>query len=200
MGFMEETLTDADSGPIPHRKIGSQVACFEVEVVLSNENYFAEHPHAFVTGSLELAHRMSQMDTGTSESINLQETFSVNNATLGAHKHVLAQWLYIRTMIEGGFLKSGPSEKRVIIRDTKPTTFRLLLRFIYLVYVTHHQDRHRTTVFADTFEDKNQSSWEELSVSADRYDLQNLRKEAMHMTVNSLNTSQADHEPLGLLP
>lgn len=63
-------------------------------------------------------------------SIGSKATFGTE-AIVGAHRLVLTQWPYFRTMFEGGFAESSPGEKRIMITDVKADTFRLLLRFMY---------------------------------------------------------------------
>ncbi|KAG0090245.1 hypothetical protein BGZ92_003357 [Podila epicladia] len=50
---------------------------------------------------------------------------------IGAHKLVLTQWPYFKSMFEGGFAESGDGAKQIKIEDIKPATFRLMIKLMY---------------------------------------------------------------------
>ncbi|KAG0334385.1 hypothetical protein BG005_004867, partial [Podila minutissima] len=56
--------------------------------------------------------------------------------TLRAHKLILTQWLYFKTMFGSGFSESGQGEKQIRAKDIKIKTFELLLRFMSMGRLT----------------------------------------------------------------
>lgn len=109
--------------------------------------------------------------------------------SLKAHRLILAQWPYFRTMFESGFAESGPGEKQIRIKDTKITTFDLLLRFMYTgVLPNHHKP---AIVYADALQDNRDASIEDLFLATDRYDIQELRQQTLETLLEELHADSA---------
>ncbi|KAG0337763.1 hypothetical protein BG000_004990 [Podila horticola] len=108
-------------------------------------------------------------------------------AVLSAHKLVLTQWPYFKAMFEGGFTESGPGEQQIKIQDTKMKIFELLLRFMYTGQLPEHLKS--STIYAD--EETEDSSMEDLFLAADRYDVQELREQALESLLDSLDAENA---------
>ncbi|KAG0015044.1 hypothetical protein BGZ81_000122, partial [Podila clonocystis] len=108
--------------------------------------------------------------------------------TIGAHKLVLCQWPYFKSMFESGFKEGGAGNKEVRVRDTSPKAFHLLLRFIY----TGNLPRNATptTVFMDPLNDLD-ASWESLYLLAHRCDIQELIDIARARILSKLNPEES---------
>ncbi|KAF9304089.1 hypothetical protein BGZ74_002407 [Mortierella antarctica] len=74
---------------------------------------------------------------------------------IGAHKHVLAQWPYFKSMFEGGFAESGEGAKQIQIKDVKPATFRLMIQFMYMGHLVKEEEPK--TVFTDALENEEEA-------------------------------------------
>ncbi|KAF9312881.1 hypothetical protein BG003_005832 [Podila horticola] len=91
---------------------------------------------------------------------------------IGAHKHILAQWPYFKAMFESGFVESEPDAKQIRIKDVKPAAFKRAIQFMYMGDLAK-EDRP-ATIFSDALEDEECVSWEDIYVTAHRYDLEDL--------------------------
>ncbi|KAF9321013.1 hypothetical protein BG003_004042 [Podila horticola] len=92
--------------------------------------------------------------------------------TVAAHKCVLSQWSYFKTMFESGFEEGGSGIKPIHIKNVKPSNFKLLLRFIYIGNVE--------STAADLYDsDTGRASWEGVYIAADRYMVDDLRTLAL---------------------
>ncbi|KAF9329652.1 hypothetical protein BG006_007296, partial [Podila minutissima] len=109
--------------------------------------------------------------------------------SLKAHRLILAQWPYFRTMFESGFAESGPGEKQIRIKDTKITTFDLLLRFMYTGVLPSHLKP--AIVYADALQDNRDASIEDLFLATDRYDVQELRQQTLETLLEGLHADSA---------
>ncbi|KAF9332619.1 hypothetical protein BG006_004486 [Podila minutissima] len=102
---------------------------------------------------------------------------------IGAHKLVLRQWPYFRRMLKSDFAEGGPGDQRIQIRDVKPTTFCVLIRFMYAGEIS--QGVTLTRVCAD------QTSFEEVFLAAHRYELQELCAWVQKTIVTDVNSTDA---------
>ncbi|KAF9303011.1 hypothetical protein BGZ74_004498 [Mortierella antarctica] len=92
--------------------------------------------------------------------------------TVSAHKWVLSQWPYLKTMFESGFEEGGSGIKTIHIKDIKPSNFKLVLQFIYIGTVEPTTaDLHNG--------DTGTASWEGVYMAADRYMVDDLRTLAL---------------------
>ncbi|KAF9308515.1 hypothetical protein BG003_010987 [Podila horticola] len=57
----------------------------------------------------------------------------VEGATIGAHRFILSQWPYFKSMFESGFKEGGSGAKKPIrIKGVKPKSFQMIIQFIYM--------------------------------------------------------------------
>ncbi|KAG0355359.1 hypothetical protein BG005_005730 [Podila minutissima] len=115
-----------------------------------------------------------------------QGTDTASETILGAHKLVLSQWPYFRTMFESGFAEGGVGSKNIRIRDTSPRAFQLLLCFMYTGKIP--EDIKPTIVFMDPLNTQEEVSWESLYLVAHRYDIQDLCQVSRNNIVANLDT------------
>lgn len=99
------------------------------------------------------------------------------SSTVGAHKLILSQWPYFQMMFESGFSEGGPGEKKIHVKDTKASTFKLLLRYLYTEKLP--QDSQPTVAYRDAIKNMEEVSWEDLYLVADRYEVDALRQSAL---------------------
>ncbi|KAG0340570.1 hypothetical protein BG000_011698 [Podila horticola] len=98
-------------------------------------------------------------------------TFQFNDLpdTMTAHKLILSQWPYFRTMFESEFAEGGPGQKEITVKEIKPGDFRHMIRYIYLGTL----DVNATTLYSDN-PTSTTLSWEGLYVTAHRYRVDDL--------------------------
>ncbi|KAG0257346.1 hypothetical protein BG011_004020 [Mortierella polycephala] len=109
-------------------------------------------------------------------------------ATVSAHKIVLSQFDYFRTMFSSSFAEGGPGIKRITIKDTDVFCFRLLIEFLYL-----GQLRPFTTPkeLSEEQATDHRPTWEDVYIIADRYNIPELRRLAGSRIVAGLNGTWA---------
>ncbi|KAF9196884.1 hypothetical protein BGZ50_005959 [Haplosporangium sp. Z 11] len=105
-------------------------------------------------------------------------------ATVSAHKVVLSQFDYFKTMFSSSFAEGGPGTKRITIKDTDVYCFRLLIEFLYL-----GQLRPSTTPkeLSEEQATDHRPTWEDVYIIADRYNVPELRRLAGSRIVAGLN-------------
>ncbi|KFH72780.1 hypothetical protein MVEG_00006 [Podila verticillata NRRL 6337] len=165
----------------------------EVEICLSGDDPLERspsrsHPEVMMT-KLYYDTKYQDFSFAFSEESTDDEGEPSQVIELGAHKHVLAQWPYFRAMFEGGFSESDDDAKQVKIKDIKPTTFKRLLRHMYLGDL--EKEDQPTTAFMDELNDEEAVSWEEIFIAAHRYDLEDLCQLAKTKTVIGLTPMNA---------
>ncbi|KAF9387584.1 hypothetical protein CPB97_002365 [Podila verticillata] len=165
----------------------------EVEICLSGDDPLELNPkrsHAEVMMTkLYYDTKYQDISFALSEASTDDEAEPSQVIEIGAHKHVLTQWPYFRAMFEGGFSESGVDVKQVKIKDINPTTFKRLLRHMYLGDL--EKENQPTTVFTDELKDEEGVSWEEIFVAAHRYELEDLCQLAKTKTVTGLTPENA---------
>ncbi|KAG0075305.1 hypothetical protein BGZ93_010110 [Podila epicladia] len=109
--------------------------------------------------------------------------------SLKAHKLILTQWPYFNTMFESGFAESEPGEKEIRIKDTKISTFDLLLRFMYTGVLPKRLKPE--ILYADALQDNRDTSIEDLFLASDRYDVQELRQQTLETLLEGLHVDSA---------
>ncbi|KAG0352924.1 hypothetical protein BG005_007709 [Podila minutissima] len=107
---------------------------------------------------------------------------------LGAHRFIMSQWPYFKTMFEGGFEEGGSGSKKTIrVKGVKPKTFQPMLQFMYMG--TLHSNV--ATLYDDSTTTDDQASWEGLYIAADRYRIDDLRKLALTTIEAKLDSTEA---------
>ncbi|KAF9375916.1 hypothetical protein CPB97_011156 [Podila verticillata] len=106
--------------------------------------------------------------------------------TVTAHKLILSQCNYFKTMFESEFTEGGPGSKEITVQEVKPADFELMIKFIYLGIlepkaVTLYNNNPSLTI----------ASWEGVYIAADYYQIDDLRKIAFAVMVTQLETSTA---------
>lgn len=91
-------------------------------------------------------------------------------------------------MFDSGFSEGDPGEQRVQIKDVKPATFRVLVRFMYANEIP--QNEMPTQVCADDQGSADQSSFE-VFLAAHRYELQELCERAQELVVSTKDSADA---------
>ncbi|KAF9925372.1 hypothetical protein FBU30_004811 [Linnemannia zychae] len=105
--------------------------------------------------------------------------------TLGAHKVVLSQYEYFKTMFSSSFAEGGPGVKRIRIRDSDIDCFRLLIQFLYLGRIRLWNTPSVLT--QDCVSLGIQPSWEDVYLIADRYNIPKLKSMASNKITQGLN-------------
>ncbi|KAF9430857.1 hypothetical protein BGZ94_003030 [Podila epigama] len=108
----------------------------------------------------------------------------VGKQTLVAHKAILIQWPYFRTMLESGFAEGGQRPTQITAKDTSIDTFKILLRYMYTVTIP--EDMMPEQVYDNPL-NNSKFSWEQIYLAADRYDIAGLRDEAENRLIDSLD-------------
>ncbi|KAF9385847.1 hypothetical protein CPB97_004422 [Podila verticillata] len=109
--------------------------------------------------------------------------------SLKAHRLILTQWPYFKTMFESGFEEGGPGEKRIRIKDTKISTFELLLRFMSTGRLA--PSLMPTTTYSEDLEAEEEASVEDLFLAAHRYDVEELCKRTLTPLLAGLDVTNA---------
>ncbi|KAF9120664.1 hypothetical protein BGW39_011196 [Mortierella sp. 14UC] len=109
---------------------------------------------------------------------------------LGAHKIVLSQYEYFKTMFSSSFAEGGPGVKRIKIKDSDIHCFRLLIQFLYLGRL---RPWNAPTVLTQDCltPSRNQPSWEDVYLIADRYNIPELKVMAGTRIIQGLSSEWA---------
>ncbi|KAF8931466.1 hypothetical protein BGZ52_012500, partial [Haplosporangium bisporale] len=165
----------------------------EVEICLSGDNPLERNPRRshpeVMMSKLYCDTKYQDFSFAFSEASTGDEGEPSQVIELGAHRHVLAQWPYFKAMFEGGFSESDVDAKQVKIKGIKPTTFKQLLRHMYLGDL--EKEDQPITAFMDELNDEEAVSWEEIFIAAHRYDLEDLCQLAKTKTVIGLTPMNA---------
>ncbi|KAG0332325.1 hypothetical protein BG000_010115 [Podila horticola] len=178
---------------IARRRLLTQDGVSVVEICLSGDQYTEldakpTHPEVMMKNlySDTLYRNVSFLfDDGTGTDLDMEPSRGTN----GAHKLILAQWPYFKTMFESEFSESGPGTKQIRIRDTKAATFKKAIQFMYMGDLT--KEDQLTTVFTDAFKNKEDVSWEVVYIVAHRYDLEGLCQLAKQSIIAGLTNENA---------
>ncbi|KAK3838846.1 MAG: hypothetical protein J3R72DRAFT_525558 [Linnemannia gamsii] len=108
-----------------------------------------------------------------SPSTTLLKSRTATVETLGAHKIVLSQYEYFKTMFSSSFAEGGPGVKRIKIKDSDIHCFRLLIQFLYLGRLRTWNAP--TVLTQDCVTLRHQPSWEDVYLIADRYNIPDLK-------------------------
>ncbi|KAG0017244.1 hypothetical protein BGZ80_008502 [Entomortierella chlamydospora] len=107
---------------------------------------------------------------------------------VGAHKIVLSQFDYFKTMFSSSFAEGGPGVKTIKIRDTDIQCFRLLIEYLYLGRLGLFSVPR--TLTEDDAKDS-LPTWEDVYLIADRYNVVDLRRMAASHILLGLSTAWA---------
>ncbi|KAF9430858.1 hypothetical protein BGZ94_003031 [Podila epigama] len=157
------------------------------------ENIFGDIEYSDITFVFPGTSLDTQQTTIPSGEPELEKSSPVTNnkekvKTLMAHKAVLAQWPYFKTMFERDFAEGGPGHQQVTVKDTSVATFKVLLRYIYTetIPVALMPDH----IYDDPLNNNN-FSWEHIFLAADWYDIEGLREEAADRLIVFLDEKHA---------
>ncbi|KAF9100419.1 hypothetical protein BGX29_006611 [Mortierella sp. GBA35] len=117
-------------------------------------------------------------------STSLNTTSTARMETLGAHKIVLSQYEYFKTMFSSSFAEGGPGIKRIKIKDSDIHCFQLLIQFLYLGRLRSWNAP--TVLTQDSMTQRHQPSWEDVYLIADRYNIPDLKDMAGTRIVHGL--------------
>lgn len=109
--------------------------------------------------------------------------------TQGAHKIVLSQYEYFKTMFSSSFAEGGPGVKRIRIKDSDIHCFRLLIQFLYLGRLRPWNAP--TVLTQDCSTGKHQPTWEDVYLIADRYSIAELKEMAGSRIIQGLSSAWA---------
>lgn len=109
--------------------------------------------------------------------------------TQGAHKIVLSQYEYFKTMFSSSFAEGGPGVKRIKIKDSDIHCFRLLIQFLYLGRLRTWNAP--TVLTQDCLTVKHQPTWEDVYLIADRYSIAELKEMAGSRIIQGLSSEWA---------
>lgn len=109
--------------------------------------------------------------------------------TQGAHKIVLSQFEYFKTMFSSSFAEGGPGVKRIKIKDSDIHCFRLLIQFLYLGRLRPWNAP--TVLTQDCPTVKHQPTWEDVYLIADRYSIAELKEMAGSRIIQGLSSEWA---------
>ncbi|KAF9323932.1 hypothetical protein BG006_001000 [Podila minutissima] len=114
-------------------------------------------------------------------------TMSVTH-TIGAHKVVLAQWPYFRTIFSSDFVEGSSGLTPIRIKDVNAKTFKAM---IYFMYVGEVESGPIEMLKSHDPAQAAEVSWEALYLAADRYRIDDLRKLALDMITENLSKVDA---------
>ncbi|KAF9386240.1 hypothetical protein CPB97_003922 [Podila verticillata] len=122
-----------------------------------------------------------------SNSTNLVDSWgsiTSTTSTFGAHKVVLAQWPYFKSMFSSEFIEGGSGTGPIRIKDVNAKTFRVMMYFMYVGEVESGPiellKSHDPIQAAKV-------SWEALYLAANRYQIADLRKLALDKITGNLD-------------
>ncbi|KAF9382708.1 hypothetical protein CPB97_006991, partial [Podila verticillata] len=104
---------------------------------------------------------------------------------IGAHRLILCQWPYFKSILEGGFAESGPGEKRFVIRDVKQSAFQIMLKFMYIGRMP--KDISTMAVCTDGVMDEREATLEDLFLVSHRYNVEQLYTQVADKIVSKLD-------------
>ncbi|KAF8942365.1 hypothetical protein BGZ47_006551 [Haplosporangium gracile] len=160
------------------------------KVDLQDEEAYVDAFDAKDMTSVEHVH--TAMDNMSNALITLSTTTKSRTSiveTLGAHKLVLSQYEYFKTMFSSSFAEGGPGVKRIKIKDSDIHCFRLLIQFLYLGRLRPWNAP--TVLTQDCPTVKHQPSWEDVYLIADRYSIAELKEMAGTRIIQGLNSEWA---------
>ncbi|KAF9581779.1 hypothetical protein BGW38_001085 [Lunasporangiospora selenospora] len=134
------------------------------------------------------------------------KTPSSSFRVVSAHMVVLAQTEYFRNMFLGPFAEGEPGNKWIEIKECDIQTFRLLIQFLYLGQILPKSEPGRLT--RDLFStiataaasspnsspestEKEDTTWEDIYLIADRYDISALKNIASAKIIKGLDRTWA---------
>ncbi|KAF9407123.1 hypothetical protein BGZ94_002814 [Podila epigama] len=150
------------------------------------EGLYGDTKHADVSFVFEDALTQPGLVQGSAESA----VPVTKEQVLTAHSLVLTYWQYFQTMFDGELAKGTAGPARVIIKDTSMATFKVLLCFVYTGKIL---DVHApAAVYSDPeMTTMGKSSWEDLFLAANRYDMSELCEFAQKKLIACLDTTTA---------
>ncbi|KAI1314594.1 hypothetical protein EDD11_001977 [Mortierella claussenii] len=107
---------------------------------------------------------------------------------IGAHKLVLSQYEYFRTMFSSAFAEGKPGIQFIQVKDTDYVCFQTLIDYLYMG--RFNSGTVPKTLTEDEAVDGT-PTWEDLYLIADRYNIQKLKSLAATHLLEGLNTSWA---------
>ncbi|KAG0093582.1 hypothetical protein BGZ93_007825 [Podila epicladia] len=111
-----------------------------------------------------------------------------NRSILGAHRFILSQWPYFKTMFESGFEEGSSGSKNTIrVKDVKSKTLRMMFQFMYMGTLLSTD----ATLYENSTAADDKASWEGLYIAADRYRIDDLRKLALATIEANLDSTAA---------
>ncbi|KAG0279906.1 hypothetical protein BGZ96_001773 [Linnemannia gamsii] len=160
------------------------------KVDLKDEEAYADACDTKVGTNVE--HVYTALDNMSNALINPPTTIKSMTSTvetLGAHKIVLSQYAYFKTMFSSSFAEGGPGVKRIKIKHSDIHCFRLLIQFLYLGRLRTWNAP--TVLTQDCATLKHQPSWEDVYMIADRYSIVELKDMAGTRIIQGLSSEWA---------
>ncbi|KAF9377623.1 hypothetical protein CPC16_011739 [Podila verticillata] len=115
--------------------------------------------------------------------VDSRGSITSTTSTFGAHKVVLAQWPYFKSMFSSEFIEGGSGMAPIRIKDVNAKTFREMIYFMYVGEV--ESDSVELLKSHDPIQAA-KVSWEALYLAADRYQIDDLRKLALNKITGNL--------------
>ncbi|KAF9139887.1 hypothetical protein BGX30_007354 [Mortierella sp. GBA39] len=154
-----------------------------------DEAYVDEFDTKVVTSVKQVYTALDNMSNAlTTPSITTKSRTSIVE-TQGAHKIVLSQYDYFKTMFSSSFAEGGPGVKRIKIKDSDIHCFRLLIQFLYLGRLRPWNAP--TILTQDCLIVKHQPTWEDVYLIADRYSIAELKEMAGSRIIQGLSSEWA---------
>ncbi|KAF9386239.1 hypothetical protein CPB97_003921 [Podila verticillata] len=105
----------------------------------------------------------------------------------GARKIILSQWPYFKDMFSSEFAEGGAGRIEIRVKDINAKTF--LETLLYLYEGQLHNPPDAENIFEG--DDPAKATWEALYLAADRYRIDDLRKDALDKMLGGLNQTSA---------
>ncbi|KAF9164380.1 hypothetical protein BGX21_008521 [Mortierella sp. AD011] len=171
------------------------IALYDCEPIQGEEKGFVEIKKEEASEPIVKSEKGEETKENASSSpliTNEDETAETSATTIwdkvGAHKIVLSQFDYFKTMFSSSFAEGGPGVKTIKIKDTDIQCFRLLIEYLYLGRLGLFSVPR--TLTEDDAKDS-LPTWEDVYLIADRYSIVDLRRMAASRILSGLSTTWA---------
>lgn len=175
----EDCTSKVEPADVPKHVPKQDTILCEVESLAVGESSRQSQPAVEMRGSVGSSALTTVHQKGSTTSVT---------HTFGAHKVVLAQWPYFRTMFSSDFVEGSSGSTPIQIKDVNAKTFKAMMYFMYVGEVESGSiemlKSHDPAQAADV-------SWEALYLAADRYRIDDLRKLALDKITENLGKMDA---------
>ena len=166
-------------------KIGSAIATEQDPILSEVEILAVAETSSQTQAPIE---KRGSGDSNSTNQVAPRGSITWTTSTFGAHKVVLAQWPYFKSMFSSEFIEGSSGMAPIRIKDVNAKTFKAMMYFMYVGEVESGPvellKSHDPIQAAKV-------SWEALYLAADRYQIDDLRKLALDKITGNLSKMDA---------